>query len=168
MPAKTISKKKTAKKKIESPAPAPGTPWLNPDYCQFRLRIGPSKIHRWGVFADEDIPARRKIIEYTGELISRRETKRRADSSEHIYLFTVDPYWCKDGSVGGSGAEYVNHCCGPNVQAVVTRGHILYMSKRLIRRGEELTIDYNFDKHVERVPCACGAPECRGSINHVD
>jgi SET domain-containing protein len=39
------------------------------------------------------------------------------------------------------------------------------MSKRAIRRGEELTIDYRFDKKVERVPCRCGAKACRGVIN---
>ncbi|MEZ5403949.1 MAG: SET domain-containing protein-lysine N-methyltransferase [Bryobacteraceae bacterium] len=160
MPAKTSSKASSA----SSPAPPP----IDAHYCKFRLRIGPSKIHRWGVFAAQDIPRNRKIIEYTGELISRRETKRRADASEHIYLFTVNSYWCKDGSVGGSGAEYINHCCEPNVRAVVIKGHILYMAMRDIRAGEELTIDYNFDKHVEKVSCICGASKCRGTINVVD
>lgn len=120
------------------------------------------------MFAGEEIPANRKVIEYTGELISRRETKRRAASAEHIYLFTVNPYWCKDGSVGGSGAEYINHSCDPNIRAVVIKGHILYMSRRKIRRGEELTVDYNFDRNVEKVPCICGARTCRGTINVMD
>jgi len=39
----------------------------------------PSRIHRWGVFAQERIPARRKAIEYTGERVSRREAKRRGE-----------------------------------------------------------------------------------------
>jgi SET domain-containing protein len=39
------------------------------------------------------------------------------------------------------------------------------MSRRTIRAGEELTVDYHFDKKVERVPCRCGAPKCRGTIN---
>jgi SET domain-containing protein len=41
------------------------------------------------------------------------------------------------------------------------------MSLRDIRPGEELTIDYHFDKDVEKVPCACGARNCRGTINLV-
>ena len=48
------------------------------------------------------------------------------------------------------------------------KGHILYMSKRAIRRGEELTLDYRFDKDIERVPCRCGAKKCRGVINLVE
>lgn len=140
-------------------------PEINPRYACFKLRVSESKIHRWGVYAGERIPAKRKVIEYTGERISRKETKRRAESTDLIYLFTVDSYWCLDGSVGGSGAEYVNHSCDPNLRAWVFKGHILYMSLREIQPGEELTIDYNFDKDVERIPCSCGTPKCRGTIN---
>jgi len=142
-----------------------GKPRINPKYTCFRLQLGPSKIHRWGIYAREFIPAGRKVIEYTGEKISRRETKRRAESSDLIYLFTLDPYWTLDGSVGGSGAEYINHSCDPNLEARILKGHILYMSRRDIRSGEELTVDYHFEKKVERVPCKCGAAKCRGTIN---
>jgi SET domain-containing protein len=141
------------------------TPAINPRYTCFGLKLAPSRIHRWGVYAAEFIPARRKVIEYTGEKISRRETKRRAESSDLIYLFTLDPYWTLDGSVGGSGAEYINHSCDPNLEARIVRGHILYMSLRDIKRGEELTVDYHFDKKVQRVACRCGSPKCRGTIN---
>jgi SET domain-containing protein len=142
-----------------------GRPSIDPKYACFSLRLGRSKIHRWGVYATEFIPAHHKVMEYTGEKINRRETKRRADSSDMIYLFTLDPYWTIDGSVGGSGAEYINHCCEPNIAARIFKGHILYMSLRDIRPGEELTVDYHFDKRVERVPCRCGSVKCRGTIN---
>jgi SET domain-containing protein len=129
------------------------------------MKLAPSKIHRWGVYATERIPAGRKVLEYTGEKISRRETKKRAESSRFIYLFTLDPYWTIDGSVGGSGAQYINHSCAPNLIARIVRGHILYMSLRDIKPGEELTVDYHFDKKVEKVTCKCGASNCRGTIN---
>jgi uncharacterized protein len=140
-------------------------PHVDPEHSHFQLRVGRSKIHRWGVYAEEFIPTKRKIIEYKGERISRRETKRRADSSELNYLFTLDKYWTLDGSVGGSGAEYINHCCDPNVVARVVRGHILYFAKRDIHPGQELTVDYHFAVEVEKVPCACGTGKCRGTIN---
>jgi len=53
------------------------SPAINPDHTRFRLSIRESKIHRRGVYAEEMIPRGRKVIEYTGERISRRETKRR-------------------------------------------------------------------------------------------
>jgi SET domain-containing protein len=143
----------------------PTLPRIDPRHCCFQLRVAPSKIHRWGIFAAERIPANRKVIEYTGEKISRRESKRRADSRPEVYLFTLDNYWNIDGAVNGSGAEYINHCCEPNLTARILKGHILYMSLREIAAGEELTIDYRFDWDVEKVPCRCGAAKCRGWIN---
>jgi uncharacterized protein len=143
-------------------------PRIDPRYTNFALRLAPSKIHRWGVYAGEPIPARRKVIEYTGERISRMETKRRAQSADFVYLFTLDDYWTIDGAVGGSGAEYINHSCEPNLASRIVKGHILYVSLRDIKRGEELTVDYRFDKKVDRIDCKCGAPGCRGTINLLD
>jgi SET domain-containing protein len=142
-------------------------PALDPRHCCFRLRLAPSKIHRWGVYAEENIPANRKVIEYTGERISRVETKKRAGKPLN-YIFTVDSYWAKDGAVGGSGAEYINHSCEPNIRTMITKGRILYMSKRPIVKGEELTVDYHFEVDADRVPCSCGAAACRGTINDLD
>jgi SET domain-containing protein len=147
----------------DDPASQSG-PKLDERYTCFRLRLAESAIHRWGIYAEETIPPRRKVIEYTGEKISRRETKRR-DARQLHYLFTLDNYWTIDGAIGGSGAEYINHSCEPNVRAVIQKGHILYFSKRLIKKGEELTIDYHFPKDVERVECKCGTKACRGTIN---
>jgi uncharacterized protein len=139
-------------------------PSINYRFAHFRMRLNPSPIHRWGVYAAQHIPARRKVIEYTGERISRRETLRRGQG-ELTYLFTLDNYWTLDGAVGGSGAEFINHSCDHNLYAWNFKGHILYMSKRKIRPGEELTVDYRFSKKIERVPCSCGSPRCRGVIN---
>jgi uncharacterized protein len=139
-------------------------PHIDPELARYQLAVRKSKIHRWGVYALEQIPARRKIIEYTGEKVNRRETKRRADRPL-VYLFELNSYWCVDGAVGGSGAELINHSCDPNVYSAVLKGHIIYMSRRVIEPGEELTVDYRFGKNVEHVPCGCGSPKCRGTIN---
>jgi SET domain-containing protein len=155
-----MSARKTPARKSVAP------PQIDKTHACFKLEIRPSKIHRWGVYALENIPVRRKVIEYTGERINRKETKRRSEEQSHmLYLFTQDNYWTLDGSVGGSGAEYINHCCDPNIVTVVRQGHILYMTKRAIRKGEELTVDYHFAKNVDKVPCRCGAATCRGTIN---
>jgi tetratricopeptide (TPR) repeat protein len=137
---------------------------INPDHTPFTLLVGPSAIHRLGVFTDEPIPPRRKVIEYTGERISRYEGRRRWDP-KRSYLFHLDNYRQIDGAIGGSGAEYINHSCEPNLKARLLRGHIIYFSKREIARGEELTVDYNYSDEVTRMPCRCGAPGCRGTMN---
>src|SRR5262245_16080242 len=79
-------------------------PKLDPRVCCFRLGFGPSPIHRWGVFAAEPIPARRRVIEYTGQKIDDREACRRG-VRQHLYLFALDRRWVIDGAIGGSGAE---------------------------------------------------------------
>jgi uncharacterized protein len=140
------------------------SPSIDPRHACFRLRIRESRIHHRGVYALEPIPAHRKVIEYTGERLNRRDAKRR-DQGSVTYLFSIDDYWTLDGAVGGSGAEIVNHSCDPNLRSCVFKGHILYFSRRAIRRGEELTVDYRFSHTIKRVRCACKSENCRGSIN---
>lgn len=140
------------------------SPAIDPRFARFRMEIRESRIHHRGVYALERIPPRRKVIEYTGERISRAETKRRGDG-KLTYLFTLDSYWTIDGAVGGSGAEIINHSCDPNLRTVIQKGHILYMSRRLILPGEELTVDYRFSEKCDVVRCRCGAKNCRGTIN---
>jgi SET domain-containing protein len=138
-------------------------PKVNPKYAMFKIEIRKSRIHRYGVYALETIPKNRKVVEYTGERCNRRETKRRGDG-EHTYLYTVDSYWTLDGAVGGSGAEMINHSCEPNLVGRVLKGHVIYMSLRPIKKGEELTIDYNFDKDTGENKCYCGTKSCRGTL----
>jgi len=144
-------------------AAAAATPEIDPRYTRFKLEVRPSRIHRWGVFALEAIPAGVKVIEYTGERIARREAKRRSTRDLH-YLFDLDSYWKVDGAVGGSGAQYINHCCDPSLIARILRSRIFYFSLRRIRAGEELNIDYRFSEDEERVPCHCGAKNCTSWI----
>src|ERR1017187_1205327 len=127
-------------------------PRIDSRYACFKLRVGRSSIHRLGVFADEPIPAHRKVIEYTGERISSREVLKRysrmgsAKSKYLTYLFELNRYWVIDGAAGGCGAEFINHSCNPNLRQRVFKGHIVLMSGRRIKRGEELAYDYKFDK----------------------
>ncbi|MCU1337467.1 MAG: nuclear protein [Bryobacterales bacterium] len=130
----------------------------------FRIEIRKSSIHGRGVFAAQSIPPWRKVIEYTGERISARQAEKRGHGP-CTYYFSLDRYWVIDGSVGGSGAELINHSCEPNLTARILKGHILYISMRKIRAGEELTVDYRFDKRDETVKCHCKSDNCRRIIN---
>ncbi len=139
-------------------------PKLDPAASRFALKIRRSKIHRYGVFAMEDIPRRARVIEYTGERISRREISRRLEG-EFTYIFLLDSYWGIDGAVQGSGAEIINHSCEPNLEADIVKGRrIYYVSLREIKAGEELTVDYSFDSKQDPHPCHCRAKTCRGDM----
>src|ERR1700723_3346879 len=96
-------------------------PRLNPKLANFKLCIGRSRIERYGVFAGEAIPARKRVIQYTGERIRVRESLRRAikmlwaRKAWRIYTVRLKRRWKIDGSVGRCGAESSNHSCKPNV-----------------------------------------------------
>jgi SET domain-containing protein len=142
---------------------------IQPDASPFRLAVRKSKIDRYGVFALEEIPAHRKIIEYTGKRfeyeLKTGKGDRRISHGRRVYFFAVTKKWGVDGAIGGSGAELINHSCDPNIRERLIRYHILYFSSRRIRAGEELTIDYKFRPEHERHVCHCGAKTCRGTIN---
>ncbi len=137
---------------------------LRRDLARYELEIGPSRIHRFGLFAKETIPAGARVIEYTGEHIGRREAARRW-KTEGMYLYRLDAHTRIDGSVGGSGAELVNHCCEPNCRFHNEDGHVFIVTLRRLVRGEELLLDYAFGSDTARIPCHCGSPRCRGTIN---
>ena len=109
-------------------------PRIDPQYACFDILIRRSKIHRYGVYANERIPANRKVIEYTGIRLNRKQAAA-VDGGEYTYLFAVDDYWTLDGARGGSGAEIINHSCEPNLISRVMKGHILYMSHPRNQKG---------------------------------
>lgn len=139
-------------------------PKIDEDKARFRLEVRPSKIHRWGVFAGEDIPARRRVIEYTGEKIDADEHSRR-DGNGCLYFFSINDNCVVDPMTGGgSGAEFINHSCDGNLDSYVYGGRIYLSSVRPIAAGEELSYDYRITGDYN-VRCRCGSENCRGWLN---
>jgi SET domain-containing protein len=129
-----------------------------------------SPIHHWGVAAAENIPARRYVMEYTGVLYNRKMGKWLDDNlppKELRYIWQVPRnYWQIDGRTGGSGAEFVNHSCNPNLRPIFQGKRLYYFSTRPIKKGEELTIYYGESYfQSRRLKCACGT-ECCFSKNN--
>ncbi len=104
------------------------------------------------------------MIEYTGERVSPQQAARRSLRSQ-LYLFYLSPTQQIDGAVGGSGAEYINHSCEPNLRAAVSRRRLYLLSLRPIETGEELLLDYRINSDGPRLSCHCGAASCRGYLN---
>jgi SET domain-containing protein len=107
-----------------------------------------------GLFAAEDIPAGKRIIEYLGPLIPNEEVEKRRGR----YFFGVNSKWSIDGSPRSNLARYVNHSCRPNAEAFVSGRRVWIWSKRRIRAGEEITYNYGkeyFDDYIKPVGCKC-------------
>jgi len=67
---------------------------------------------------------------------------------------------------------YANHSCNPNAGF---HDQIFLVAMRRIRRGEEITFDYGMVMHPNnksatyfKMPCRCGARNCRGVITEDD
>ncbi len=134
-----------------------------------------SGIHGRGVFATAPIRKGERIVEYVGERISHREADRRyADLHEyspHTFLFLVNDKVVIDATRGGNTSRWINHACQPNCEIEQEGERIFIDALRDIRRGEELTYDYNLvleERHTPAAkkanPCHCGARRCRGTL----
>jgi len=147
---------------------ARGTPKrrINAKAARFRLRIGRSKLHRYGVFALEDIPRGRRVIEYTGKRVTVEQAAKIRPPAD-AYIAWISGNALVDGRRGGSGAEFANHSCQPNLQQRRVGGHLLLYSRRKIRTGEELTWNYHYPIKLKRIPCHCGARGCRGTLRYL-
>lgn len=153
-------------REVVMPSGPDRVPRIRPESVRFPIEAGASSIHGWGIYASGLIPARRRVIEYTGQRIDAVEAWRRR-IRPHIYIFLIGPGRMVDGAIGGSGAEFINHSCEPNLYASIRRGRIWFVSKRRIEAGEELSVDYNITGSDLLHECRCGAPACRGYMNRL-
>jgi [histone H3]-lysine4 N-trimethyltransferase SETD1 len=144
-----------------------------------QLRFDRSSIHAWGVFADTDITAGEMIVEYRGELIGnavaeRREMEYEAAKIGSDYMFRIDAWQVCDATKQGNVARFINASCDPNCYTKIISldnvKRIVIYAKRDMSAGEELCYDYKFPveyDEAKRIPCHCGARECRGFMNWV-
>ena len=101
-------------------------------------------------------------MEYLGERISHREADRRYavehEHSPHTMLFTVDDKIVIDATRQGNSARFINHSCTPNCYVQIVDGTIWIRASRTIRKGEELSYDYNTSGDAA-IDCKC-RPGC--------
>ncbi|KAL5966518.1 Histone-lysine N-methyltransferase SETD1 [Taenia solium] len=155
------------------------------NHLEFRrkqLIFAKSPIHHWGLIALEPIAAEEMVIEYVGHVVRKgvaelREKRYEQRGIGSSYLFRIDDEFVIDATMYGNNARFINHSCQvtpipvlkPNCYAkVITvegRKKIVIYSKRDIQVMEEITYDYKFPYEDEKIPCLCGAPQCRGTLN---
>ncbi len=73
---------------------------INAKAARFRLRVGRSKLHRYGVFALEDIPRDRRVIEYTGKRVTVEQAARiRPPADIYIAWISGNGWWTAGAAV---------------------------------------------------------------------
>uniref|UniRef100_A0A673AHN6 SET domain containing 1B, histone lysine methyltransferase a n=1 Tax=Sphaeramia orbicularis TaxID=375764 RepID=A0A673AHN6_9TELE len=139
-----------------------------------KIRFCKSHIHDWGLFALEPIAADEMVIEYVGQNIRQviadmREKRYEEEGIGSSYMFRVDHDTIIDATKCGNFARFINHSCNPNCYAKVitveSQKKIVIYSRQPINVNEEITYDYKFPIEDEKIPCLCGAENCRGTLN---
>lgn len=128
----------------------------------------PSPIHRFGLFATEDIKKGTRLIEYKGRRVSPEEGDKILNHGG-VYVFGLSKEFDVDGRPQWNPAGYINFGHDPNCRYKLTfnketeRREIWLITLRDIKAGEELTYqyDYRFDEGISE-RCNCGAAQCPG------
>jgi SET domain-containing protein len=110
------------------------------------LVTGPSTIPNGGtgLFAYRDIPKDKVIIEYKGEIISKRELDRRYPNetdARYVLKLGKDKYIDASDTSKSNMARYANHKPKKSANAIfTTRGNI--KSIKPIKAGQEIFLYY--------------------------
>ncbi|CAN0928431.1 Histone-lysine N-methyltransferase ASHH2 [Linum grandiflorum] len=129
----------------------------------------------FGLRMQEDISKGKFLIEYVGEVLDMRAYEARqkeyaAKGHKHFYFMTLDGSEVIDACAKGNLGRFINHSCDPNCRTEkwVVNGEICIgmFAVRNIKKGEELTFDYNYVRVFGAAAkrCYCGSSLCRGYI----
>ncbi|KAG1331164.1 hypothetical protein COCNU_02G011320 [Cocos nucifera] len=129
----------------------------------------------YGLQLLEDVSQGKFLIEYVGEVLdlASYEARQRYYASrgqKHFYFMTLNGGEVIDACAKGNLGRFINHSCNPNCRTEkwMVNGEVCIglFAIRDIKKGEEVTFDYNYVRvfGAAAKKCVCGAPECRGYI----
>ncbi|MQL82312.1 hypothetical protein Taro_014784, partial [Colocasia esculenta] len=128
-----------------------------------------------GIIADEDIKQGEFVIEYVGEVIDDKTCEDRLWQMKHrgetnFYLCEINRDMVIDATFKGNKSRYINHSCQPNteMQKWIIDGEtrIGIFATRDIKKGEDLTYDYQFVQFGADQDCYCGSLHCRRKLGN--
>ncbi|KAJ4843956.1 hypothetical protein Tsubulata_021347 [Turnera subulata] len=129
----------------------------------------------FGLRMEDDISKGHFLIEYVGEVLdvhayAARLKEYASKGHKHFYFMTLDGSEVIDACAKGNLGRFINHSCDPNCRTEkwVVNGEICIglFALRDIKKGEEVTFDYNYVRVVGAAAkrCYCGSLHCRGYI----
>ena len=127
------------------------------------LKVRSSRINGRGLFADANLPGRRKLGEISGELVRLPAARKKVEHSDKIYLIELSEREALECSTGNS-FRYLNHSCAANCYMRIIRNKVEVYTLRPVQAGEELTVNYGETPHRGGMRCACGATGCKGLL----
>jgi SET domain-containing protein len=134
-------------------------------------------VHGRGVFARKRIRKGARIIEYTGRRILWTGVPDELDDHRTYYFGLDNGIEVIDPSINGNEAQWINHSCAPNCEAIEDeRGRVFIYALRGIREHEELSYDYQLElddnepiteEAKRESECFCRSSKCRGTMLNI-
>lgn len=129
----------------------------------------------YGLQLQQDISQGQFLIEYVGEVLDlqtyeARQKEYASRGHKHFYFMTLNGSEVIDACAKGNLGRFINHSCDPNCRTEkwMVNGEICIglFALRDIKKGEEVTFDYNYVRvfGAAAKKCVCGSPQCRGYI----
>lgn len=140
---------------------------ITPEYkIFFPVKVAKSKISGKGAYAIQRIPARKKIGDLGGVIITLREARRIVAETKGVVNMVEFDHGniALNASANPNDLRFINHSCDPNTYMRLTDRRVEFYALRTIKVGEELSCDYGETHHEGKLPCGCGAKNCRGFI----
>jgi uncharacterized protein len=138
---------------------------ITPAYkIHYPVKVARSKIAGKGAYALKNIPARKKIGDLGGVIITMKEALQLIKDLKVINCVELDNKLALNASANPNDMRFINHSCGPNTFMRVMKDRVEFYALKNIKKGEELSCDYGETHHEGTLPCKCGAKNCRGFI----
>ncbi|MBL7707966.1 MAG: SET domain-containing protein-lysine N-methyltransferase [Chitinophagaceae bacterium] len=135
-----------------------------PYHIYYPVKVAKSKIAGKGAYALQRIPARKKIGDLGGVIITMKEAMKLIKDLKVINLVELDDDLALNASANPNDMRFINHSCDPNTYLRVMKNRVEFYALKNIKKGEELSCDYGETHHDGKLPCRCGAKNCRGFI----
>jgi SET domain-containing protein len=142
----------------------PKQPVTPPYHIYFPVKVAKSKIAGKGAYALQNIPARKKIGDLGGVIITMKEAMKLIKNLKVINLVELDNDLALNASANPNDMRFINHSCDPNTYLRVMKNRVEFYALKKIKKGQELSCDYGETHHEGTLPCRCGAKNCRGFI----
>jgi hypothetical protein len=133
-------------------------------FIYYPVKVAKSRISGKGAYATTAIPARKKIGDLGGTIITMKEAMKLIRDLKVINLVELDDDLALNASDNPNDLRFINHSCDPNTYLRVMKDRVEFYALRNVRKGQELSCDYGETHHDGKLPCRCGAKNCRGFI----
>ena len=142
----------------------PKQPVTPPYHIYYPVKVAKSKIAGKGAYALQTIPAKKKIGDLGGVIITMKEAMKLIKNLKVINLVEPDNDLALNASANPNDMRFINHSCDPNTYLRVMKNRVEFYALKKIKKGQELSCDYGETHHEGTLPCRCGAKNCRGFI----